>query len=78
MSDEARKPCLLVTSAYASVEDLETVNRLRGLSLVECDSRRALAVAGHDREHALEDEQARLRAERRRPLWKKLTPWRER
>ena len=75
---EARDPCRLARGDYLSIEDLELLHRQRGRDLVECDSRRELAVSAHDREHQLEAEHARRRAERTRPRWMKLTPWRER
>lgn len=74
----AREPCRLARGAYRSLEDLELIFRQRGRDLVDCDSRRELAVAAHDREHEAEDRWAQARADRTaRPAWKRLTPWRE-
>jgi hypothetical protein len=75
---EAREPCSLARGAYRTLEDLELVFRQRGRDLVDCDGKRGLAVAGHDAEHAAEDRWAAAReTRRRRPLWKRATPWRE-
>lgn len=70
MPAEAEQSCRLPRSPYASIEELEAVNRLRGLAILECDSRRALAVSTHRRQLAAMAEQARIREDRRRPWWK--------
>lgn len=73
----AREPCRLSTLQGSEVGDLGVAYRERGVDVRECEGKRALAVQTLDTEHRLEDDQVKAREERARPLWKKLTPWRE-
>lgn len=73
----ATEPCLLSTLQGNESADLAVAYRMRGIDVRECEGKRSLAVQTHTREHELEDAQIAAREERNRPLWKRLTPWRE-
>lgn len=73
----AAETCHLSTLAGEELADLAIAYRSRGLDVRECEGKRALAVQTIETEHRLEDEQIAAREERNRPMWKRLTPWRE-
>lgn len=67
----AREDCpMTVVGQNPSVADLSAAYNLRGVEIVDCNSRRQLAVDVHDEEHRLEDEHARIRAERNCPWYR--------
>lgn len=61
-----RQPCPVTSTAVASLADLESRDRARGLDTLECDARRALAVQISDEEHRLEIEALKRQAARER------------
>ena len=77
MPEHAKTPCTLSLFEGDAIANLLAAYRLRGVDLLECDGRRALAVATHEREHELEDEQRRQREARSRSWLQRLTPWTE-
>jgi hypothetical protein len=78
MPATAAEPCHLFTLKEMPTQaDLEIGYATRGAEIVSCNARRVLAVNTHALEHELEDRWAQERADRQRPLWKRLTPWRE-
>ena len=80
MPAEAAEACRLYQLAAEpppTPADLEVGYRMRGADVLECNGKRRLAVQTQEAEHRLEDEQLRRRAERARPWWKRVTPWRE-
>lgn len=75
---EAKRPCDLYRLPAAPVQsDLDGGYGTRGAQILVCDGRRDLAVQAQVLEHQLIDQWMALRAERSRPFWMKLTPWRE-
>ena len=70
MPPSASGPCTLPRLPQAPTEgDLERGYAQRGAELVACEGARSLAVAIHEAEHRLEDEQLRAREARRRGWW---------
>lgn len=57
--------------------DATALARMRGLDVLECEGKRSLLEQTIDREHELEEAWIAAREDRNRPLWKRLTPWRE-
>ena len=69
--ETAERPCTLYTLPPEPTKaDLEAGYMMRGAQLVWCDGARDLAVQTMREEHRLEDEWARLRAERNKPWWR--------
>lgn len=73
----ALEPCGLSVLEGDGLADLAAAYRMRGVDVVECDGKRALAVQTHAEEHRLEALHAQERVDRNRTLWQRVTPWRE-
>jgi hypothetical protein len=75
---EAAKPCDVYRLPPEPVQaDLEGGYTIRGAQILGCDGKRDLGAQALALEHQLIDQWMALRAERNRPFWMKLTPWRE-
>jgi hypothetical protein len=68
MPVEATEPCHLAVGDYLDLADLELVARERGREIVDCDGKRALAVATHQRQQQAIARQLAQRAARARPV----------
>ncbi len=69
-ADAARACALYLLPASPTQADLEIGFATRGAQILDCDGRRAQAVAAHQLEHDIQDQAAAARAERARPWWK--------
>lgn len=74
----AAAPCpIYLLPDLPTQADLEIGFATRGAQILGCDGFRDLAVQTHEAEHRLEAAWAAELAARDRPLWKRVTPWRE-
>lgn len=74
----AAAPCqIYLLPELPTQADLEIGFATRGAQLLGCDGMRDLAVKTHEEEHRLEAAWAQRTEDLQRPLWKRVTPWRE-
>lgn len=59
-----KEPCAVTATEVRSVADLETRDRARGVDVLACDAKRALAVQVHEAEHELEAQARTIRDQR--------------
>lgn len=58
------EPCAVTATPVNSLADLETRDRARGVDVLACDAKRALAVQVHKAEHELEAQARAIRDQR--------------
>lgn len=67
----AREECpITVVGPNPSLAQLAAGYNIRGVEVLDCNSRRRLAVDVHDEEHRLEDRHAEIRADRNCPWYR--------